>query len=48
MYYEEKILEGVLHYRMNPYGCFVPYTIRELTTRYLELLHELVPKEKAA
>ena len=33
MYHEEKIIDGVLHWRNHPHGDFHPYTAEELTMR---------------
>lgn len=37
MYYEEKIINGVMHWRGSPDDEFTPYTIEELSRRYSEL-----------
>ena len=34
MYYEEKMVDGVMNYRTDPDGEFVPYTIELLSVRY--------------
>ena len=34
MYYEERVINGVLHYRTSPDDDFQPYTLEELTRRY--------------
>jgi hypothetical protein len=31
MYYEEKIIDGILHYRTSPKAEFKPYTLESLT-----------------
>lgn len=36
MYYEEKVVNGVLCYRNNPRGEFVQFTLEQLTKKYLE------------
>jgi len=36
MYYEEKVINGILHYRGNPDDEFTPYTIERLTQMYLD------------
>lgn len=41
MYYEEKIINGVLHYRTTPNGLFKPYTIEEMTAKWNEVQAEL-------
>jgi hypothetical protein len=35
MYYEEKVIDGVLHYRMTPKGNFTPMSAIALTTKLL-------------
>ena len=37
MYIEEKIINGILHWRGTPTGVFVPYTLEQLTAKYAEL-----------
>ena len=37
MYYEEKIIDGIMHYRTNPNGQWRAYTIKELSTRYEDM-----------
>ena len=37
MFYEEKVIDGILHYRTRPYATWTPYTIQELTSRYEQL-----------
>ena len=37
MYHEEKIIDGVLHWRGTPDGQFKPYTNKELTTMYTDM-----------
>ena len=34
MYYEEKMIDVVMHWRGSPDGDFTPYTLRQLSTRY--------------
>jgi len=34
MYYEEKMINGVMHYRSHPDDEFTPYTLEELSKRY--------------
>ncbi len=34
MYHEEKIINGIMHYRLDPRNEFIPYTIEELSSRY--------------
>ena len=36
MYYEEKIINGILHWRGNPNDDFKPFTLQELSSRWLE------------
>ena len=42
MYYEEKIIKGVLHYRTFPKGKFVRMSQRMLTKKILELENQLL------
>ena len=41
MYHEEKVINGVMHYRTSPNGPFVQYKIAQLTARYIELKENL-------
>lgn len=34
MFYEEKMLNGVMCYRTSPHDKFRPYTLKELSARY--------------
>lgn len=34
MYFEEKMIDGIMHYRTNPDSEFTPYDIKELSRRY--------------
>lgn len=36
MFYEEKEINGVLHYRTDPNESFKPYTLEELSARYAD------------
>lgn len=36
MYYEEKLINGVMHWRGNPNDEFQPYTLEQLSQRYAE------------
>lgn len=40
MYYEEKMIDGIMHYRTNPEGEFTPYDLKELSRRYADLKEE--------
>jgi len=35
MFYEEKIIDGILHWRSDPDDEFKPYTLKELSERYV-------------
>lgn len=37
MYYEERLINGIMHCRWSPNGTFEPMTIIELSQRYQEL-----------
>lgn len=37
MYYEEKVIDGVLHWRLTPTDEFKPFTAEELTDRVIKL-----------
>jgi hypothetical protein len=37
MYYEEAVIDGVLHWRGMPAGPWLPVTPENLTSKYLEL-----------
>ncbi len=41
MYYEEKIIDGIMHWRGTPDGEFKPYTLKELSQRYESAVNEL-------
>ncbi len=41
MYYEEKIIDGVMHWRNDPNKKFVPYSIQELLARYVSVSDRL-------
>ena len=34
MYFEEKMINGIMQYRTNPDSEFTPYDIKELSRRY--------------
>ena len=36
MYLQEKIIDGVLHYRTRPDDEFVPYTLKDMAGKYEE------------
>ena len=38
MYYEEKMIDGIIHYRGTPDGEWTPYTLKELSSRYVNLM----------
>lgn len=35
MFYEEKLIDGVIHYRVNPNGTWTPLTLEDLSSRLL-------------
>lgn len=37
MYYAEKVIDGVLHYKTTPRGQWIPYTQEELSQMVIEL-----------
>lgn len=37
MYYEEQLIGGVMHWRSDPRGKFEPYTLEQLSQRYMEV-----------
>lgn len=41
MYYEEKMINGIMHWRGRKDGEFQPYTLEELSRRYENLSEEL-------
>lgn len=45
MYYEEKVIDGLLHYRMTPTGKFTPMTARNLTNALLAAREEIKKQE---
>jgi len=46
MYKEEKIINGVLHYRTHPNADFKPYTLEALTSKVEMLEEEIQNQEK--
>ena len=42
MYYEERIIGGLLHYRTTPKGRWIIYNYEELSNKVIELREELV------
>ena len=44
MYYQEKIIKGVLHYRTFPQGKFVRMSQQMLTKKIVELENQLLNK----
>ncbi len=36
MYFEEKMIDGIMHYRTDPDREFTPYDIKELSRRYMD------------
>lgn len=40
MYYEEKLIDGVLCYRITPDGDWDQYDLKELSRRYVNLQQE--------
>ena len=38
MYYQEKVIDGVLHYQTHPSGSYRPLSATSLTNRYLATL----------
>lgn len=34
MYYEEKLIDGIMHYRSDPNAEFKPYSLKQLSQRY--------------
>jgi len=45
MYLEEKIINGILHYRTSPNEEFKPYTLENLTGK-IEILKEEIQKQQ--
>lgn len=41
MYYEEKVVDGILHYRTHPDVEFIPFSIEALTNKYLMAKEEI-------
>jgi hypothetical protein len=41
MFYEEKIIDGVMHWRSDPNDDFKPYTLEELSLQYQAAIREL-------
>ena len=45
MYSEEKIINGILHYRTHPNGEFIPYTLESLTGK-IGMMEEEIENQK--
>ncbi len=41
MYYEEKLINGVMHYRTDPKSDFRPYTLEGLSARHADATERL-------
>jgi hypothetical protein len=41
MYYEEKVINGILHYRTHPKGKFQPKSLESLTMEILRLREKI-------
>lgn len=41
MYYEEKLIDGYMCYRTTPNGTWHPFTLRELSLRYVQVKAKL-------
>lgn len=41
MYHEEKVIDGVLHYRGSEDGEFIPYTNEQVIDKYLSCNHQV-------
>ena len=41
MYYEEKIINDILCYRLTPNGKWIEYSLESLSKKYMEIKHEL-------
>lgn len=46
MYYEEQIIDGILHYRVVPFGDFMPMTPEMLTNKIEEIKKQFLPLAK--
>lgn len=46
MYYEEKLINGILNWRNDPDKEFVPYSLAELSSRYVALVDLRTEKGK--
>jgi hypothetical protein len=42
MYREEKVIDGILHWRSQPDGVWYQYTLQALTERITQIQRELV------
>ena len=36
MYYEEKVIDGIMHFRTSPEGAWIKMSLEMLTTSYLQ------------
>jgi hypothetical protein len=48
MFHEEKIINGVLHWRSTPDSLFKPFTAEQMTTKWLEVNQWLDDLARAA
>jgi phosphoglycolate phosphatase-like HAD superfamily hydrolase len=48
MRYEEKLIDGVLHYSDSPRGAWYPCTVQEVSRRYASLKEETVRRDALA
>lgn len=45
MYFEERMIDGVMCHRTNPKYDFQPYTLQELSRRYDHLLKNILNRK---
>ena len=35
MFYEEKVIDGILHYKTSPRGSWIPFSATSMTNKYI-------------
>ncbi len=48
VYYEERVIRGILHSRTSPHGKFTPFTAKQLTEMYMKLQREFTQRPVSA
>jgi len=35
MYYQESVIDGILHYKTTPRGSWIPFSVTSMTNKYI-------------